>query len=54
MKTKEILWGWTGLFHDASLAVFVNKQLVFAGHSERYSRIKNDPHLNQKIVDEAL
>jgi len=54
MKTNEIIWGWTGLFHDASLAVFVDQQLVFAAHSERYSRIKNDPYLNQKIVNEAL
>ena len=40
--------------HDASLAVFEDKKLVFAAHSERYSRIKNDKNLNQEIIDEAL
>ncbi|RPG99504.1 MAG: hypothetical protein CBC78_001880 [Candidatus Pelagibacter sp. TMED118] len=40
--------------HDASLAVFSDNGLEFAAHSERYSRIKNDKHLNQSIVDEAL
>lgn len=49
-----INWGWTGMAHDASLAVFNDKQLVFAAHAERYSRVKNDKHLNQAIIDEAL
>ena len=40
--------------HDASLAVFGDKKLVFAAHSERYSRIKNDKDLNQELIDEAL
>ena len=40
--------------HDASLAVFDDAKLVFAAHSERYSRIKNDKNLNQAIIDEAL
>ena len=40
--------------HDASLAVFDDASLVFAAHSERYSRIKNDKNLNQAIIDEAL
>jgi carbamoyltransferase len=49
-----ITWGWSGMSHDAALAVFKNKKLVFASHSERYSRIKNDEHLNEKIINEAL
>ena len=49
-----ITWGWTGMAHDASLAVFTDTGLEFAGHAERYSRVKNDKHLNQSIVDEAL
>ena len=49
-----ITWGWTGMSHDASLAVFSSKGLEFAAHSERYSRIKNDKNLNQAIIDEAL
>ena len=49
-----ITWGWTGMAHDASLAVFDNKQLVFAAHSERYSRVKNDKNLNKGILSDAL
>ena len=40
--------------HDARLAVFDDAKLVFAAHSERYSRTKNDKNLNQAIIDEAL
>lgn len=49
-----ITWGISANSHDAALAVFKNDQLVFASHSERYSGIKNDPHLNQAIIDAAL
>ena len=49
-----ISWGWSGMAHDASLAVFDNKKLSFAAHSERYSRIKNDKHLNREILLDAL
>ena len=49
-----ITWGWTGMAHDASLAVFGDKKLVFAAHAERYSRVKNDKNLNQDLIDEAL
>ena len=49
-----INWGWTGMAHDASLAVFDNKKLMFASHAERYSRIKNDKNLNRGILIDAL
>ena len=49
-----ITWGWTGMSHDASLAVFKDKQLVFASHAERYSRIKNDKNLNTWLLSDAL
>ena len=49
-----ITWGISAQGHDAAIAVFQNNDLVFAGHAERYSRIKNDPQLNQDIIDEAL
>ena len=41
-KSNVIKWGISALSHDAALAVFKNNELVFASHSERYSRIKND------------
>lgn len=49
-----ITWGWTGMSHDASLAVFNNDKLLFAGHSERYSRIKNDKNLDILLIEEAV
>jgi len=45
-----ITWGISANSHDAALAVFDNDQLLFASHSERFSGIKNDPHLNHKMV----
>jgi len=49
-----IIWGISANSHDAALAVFENNDLVFASHAERFSGIKNDPHLNQKLIDYAL
>ena len=40
--------------HDASLAVFSNDGLEFAAHSERYSRVKNDKHLDPQLIEEAI
>jgi len=49
-----ITWGWSGMSHDASLAVFSADGLEFAAHSERYSRIKNDKNLHPDLIAEAL
>ncbi|MAI03530.1 MAG: hypothetical protein CMQ75_03255, partial [Gammaproteobacteria bacterium] len=49
-----ITWGISALSHDAALAVVKDRQLVFASHSERYSRIKNDKYLNIRLLHEAL
>ena len=49
-----ITWGWTGMSHDASLAVFNDSGLEWAAHSERYSRIKNDRDLHYELIHEAL
>ena len=49
-----ITWGISALSHDAALAVFKDKRLVFASHAERYSRIKNDKHLHTQLLFEAL
>jgi hypothetical protein len=58
-----ITWGISANSHDAALAVFETKQkglgpnqsfeLKFASHSERFSGIKNDAHLNKKLIDYA-
>lgn len=49
-----ITWGISANSHDAALAVFTKEGLEFASHSERFSGLKNDPHLNDKIIDYAL
>ena len=49
-----IIWGISALSHDASIAVVKNNDILFAGHSERYSKIKNDKFLNFGIIDDAL
>jgi len=42
-------------FHDAALSVIdSNGKIVFAGHSERYSKHKHDKHLSMGIVEDAL
>ena len=49
-----ITWGISANSHDAALAVFVDRELVFASHSERFSGVKNDAHLNLDLVRHAL
>ena len=48
-----ITWGISANSHDAALAVFSNDGLEFASHAERFSGIKNDAHLNFKLIDYA-
>jgi carbamoyltransferase len=51
---KHIL-GVSAGYHDAAVAVVrQDGEIVFAGHSERYSKIKNDPKLNIELVDAAF
>jgi carbamoyltransferase len=42
------------LNHDAAMAVVDGSEILWAAHSERYSKVKNDHFLNQAIVDEAM
>jgi carbamoyltransferase len=48
-----ITWGISANSHDAALAVFTDNGLEFASHSERFSGIKNDAHLNDKLIQYA-
>ena len=42
-------------FHDAALAVIdSNGNITFAGHSERYSKIKHDSNLSNGLIKDAL
>ena len=49
-----IKWGISAGSHDAALAVVDDEKILFASHTERFSKIKNDPHLNRGIIWEAL
>ena len=37
-------------FHDAAATVINDGEIVYAGHAERYSKIKNDPNLNKEML----
>ena len=41
-------------FHDAAATVVEDDNIVFASHSERYSKIKNDPYLNHELIADCL
>jgi carbamoyltransferase len=42
-------------FHDAAISVVSDKgEVLFADHSERYSKIKHDKHLSVGLIEEAL
>jgi carbamoyltransferase len=42
-------------FHDAAATVISpTGEILFAGHSERYSKIKNDAHFCQALMDDVL
>jgi carbamoyltransferase len=45
-----VTWGISANSHDAAIAVFVGDDLVYAGHSERYSRKKNDGDLDSGMI----
>lgn len=40
--------------HDASVSLISGSSILFAGHSERYSKNKNDWFNNDDVIDEAL
>jgi carbamoyltransferase len=41
-------------FHDASVSVIRDGEILFAAHAERYSKKKHDEHINAAILEEAL
>jgi carbamoyltransferase len=44
--------GINGQNHDASMSLIDNESILWAAHAERYSRIKNDKHLNTDMIRE--
>lgn len=49
-----IKWGITSGSHDGALSVFQNNELVFASDAERFSGIKNDKELSEKLIRYAI
>jgi carbamoyltransferase len=49
-----LILGINSCSHDASLSVIENGEILFAGHSERYSKKKNDSNINDDLLSEAL
>jgi carbamoyltransferase len=47
-----MILGITAQNHDASMALIDGPNILWAAHSERYSRIKNDQSLNAYMIDE--
>jgi len=48
-----ITYGISASWHDASLAVVREEDILFAASAERYSRHKNDPDLNEALIADA-
>jgi carbamoyltransferase len=48
-----IIYGVSANEHDGALAVARDDKILFASHSERYSRLKNDPNLHVHLIQEA-
>lgn len=50
-----IVLGISGaLNHDAAISLVKDGKILYASHSERYSKIKNDPLLSSAMIEEAL
>ena len=41
-------------FHDAGACMLQDSTIEFAGHSERYSKEKNDPWINHDLIGAAI
>ena len=46
--------GINGLNHDAAVAMIQDGEVLFAGHSERYSGVKNDSDLNAALLADSF
>lgn len=49
-----IILGVNETSHDASISLIKDGDILFAGHSERYSKNKNDWYINDSLVNDAL
>lgn len=49
-----VVLGISAQYHDASVCLFEDGKISFASQTERFSRIKNDKHLNSSIFKEIF
>jgi carbamoyltransferase len=49
-----IILGVNESSHDASVSLIKDGEILFAGHSERYSKKKNDWYVNDSLMQDAL
>ena len=49
-----IILGINETSHDASASLIKDGEILFAGHSERYSKEKNDWYINNSLINDAL
>jgi carbamoyltransferase len=49
-----IILGINETSHDASASLIKDGKILFAGHSERYSKQKNDWYINDDLIKDAL
>lgn len=47
------IFGFNETSHDAALAVIEDGKILFAGHAERYSKVKNDWYTNDGLWNDA-
>ena len=50
----QVIFGISCLHHDAAIAALKGNEIVFAAHSERYSRRKNDADLCEEMIRAAV
>ena len=49
-----IILGINETSHDASVSLIKDREILFAGHAERYSKEKNDWYINDSLIKDAL
>lgn len=49
-----IRWGISAGYHDAALTVVKDKEIIFAAHAERYTKVKNEKNLDIGMITAAL
>lgn len=49
-----IILGINETSHDASVSLIKDREILFAGHAERYSKQKNDWYINDSLIKDAL